>query len=379
VTPLDIGACLGVIGGGQLGRYFVLEARRLGFRTVVLDPNPDAPALQLGDTTIVAAYDDPVALERLSCLCAAVTIEFENVPAVALETLSERLPVFPQAANVTIAQDRMQEKRFAAKHGLPTARWQAIKCVGDTRAIDPECLPGILKTARLGYDGKGQRTCESAADVLAAWRAFGEVDCVLERKLSLAAELSVIVARGTDGASVAWPPAENVHRSGILHTSTVPCTLGAAVVEQADGHARRLADALDYVGVLALEFFVVGTGEGARVLFNEMAPRPHNSGHWTLDACITSQFEQQVRALAGWPLGSVRTLGPVCMLNLLGDDGYAERVRAASKRDGVALHLYGKREARAGRKMGHVNCLAEQRDVALESARWIHEAATDTV
>jgi len=375
--PLEPGTCLGVIGGGQLGRYFVLAARRLGFDTAVLDPDPAAPAMQLGDTTIVAAYDDAQALEALASRCHAVTLEFENVPAGALETLARRVPVFPRPEHVAIAQDRRLEKRLAAEQGLATARWQAIEGEGDAAAPDPACLPGILKTARLGYDGKGQCTVHSAEEVLAAWQSFGRVDCVLEERLTLVAELSAIVVRARDGRAVVYPPAENVHRHGILHTSTVPARSPPELLERAATQAVRLADAMDYVGVLAIEYFVVDDGTGAQLRFNEMAPRPHNSGHWTLDACQTSQFEQQARVLAGWPAGSVRLLSPVSMLNLLGGDGLPERVRAALTREGAALHLYGKRASRPGRKMGHVNCLDANRDRALDIATSLHEASRD--
>lgn len=373
---LPQGACLGVVGGGQLGRYFVLAARRLGFRTAVLDPDADAPAMQLGDTVIVAAYDDAQALDRLAELCDAITLEFENVPAAALERLQRSVPVAPRPEHVAVAQDRRLEKRLAADNGLETADWVGIDSAEQAAAVAPERLPGILKTARLGYDGKGQTVCRTAQDVVQAWHAAGEVACVLETQLLLQVELSVIVARGADGETALFPPARNVHRDGILHTSTVPSGLPAALVEQACEQTRALAEAIDYVGVLAVEFFVVeGTDGMASLVFNELAPRPHNSGHWTLDAAQSCQFEQQVRALAGWPLAGTAALTPVAMLNLLGDAPLAQRVAAAVARPGAALHLYGKREARSGRKMGHVNCLADSVDDAVAMAQELHAAA----
>jgi len=371
--PLAPGSRLGVVGGGQLGHYFVLAARRLGFLTAVLDPDPGAPAMQLGEMSIVARYDDPLALDRLAEACGAITTEFENVPAATLERLAQRRPVFPRAAHVAIAQDRRLEKRLAAEHGLDTARWQPIEDEASAAAPDAACLPGILKSATLGYDGKGQCVCRTAQDVLTAFREFGGVACVLEERLALSDEISVIVARDCAGVSAVYPPAANEHRDGILHTSTVPSGVAAPQLARAVEHAVRLSDAIDYVGVLAVEFFLVGVGESARLLFNEMAPRPHNSGHWTLDACQTSQFEQQVRVLAGWPLGGVGLLSPVSMLNLLGDPRLPDRMRAAVRRHGVALHLYGKREARPSRKMGHANCLASDAAQALMLARAVHD------
>jgi len=351
------GAVLGVVGGGQLGRYFVLEARRLGYDTWVLDPDAAAPAMQIAAHSLVAAYDDPDALGRLGAVCDAVTIEFENVPATSLERLSELTRVAPGAAAVRLAQDRRLEKTRAAALGLAPVRWAAVTSASEIdSALERVTLPAILKTATLGYDGKGQRRCDSAADVRAAFEALGGRACVLEQRIELEAELSVVLARGFDGAVRTFPAARNVHRNGILHTSSVPSGLPDALTGRAVEQTCTLAAGLDYVGVLGVEFFVDGAGS---LWFNEMAPRPHNSGHYTLDATVSSQFEQQLRALCALPLASTELLSPVTMLNVLGDSLLGEGPdwdRLFGDPD-LRLHLYGKGESRAGRKMGHVNCL----------------------
>ncbi|MGQ7845734.1 5-(carboxyamino)imidazole ribonucleotide synthase [Granulosicoccus sp. 3-233] len=359
MEPLAPGATVGVVGGGQLGRYFVLEARRLGFHTWVLDPDENAPAMQLAEHRLVAAYDDQQALETLGAACDAVTVEFENVPAASLQQLAQHCRVAPGADSIRIAQDRILEKRTAEEHGLQPVPYAPLQQRGDIGpAVASVGLPAIIKTARLGYDGKGQVVCNTEADVLAAFIDQGEVACVLERRIALDAEVSVVLARGYDGETAVFPVAQNVHVNGILHTSTVPASVEESVVERARRMALTLADGLDYHGVLAVEFFI---DADAQVLFNEMAPRPHNSGHYTLDATVCSQFEQQLRALCGLPLGSSALLSPVCMLNLLGDTWTAGEPdwQTLFRRDGVHLHLYGKSEARPGRKMGHVNCLAD--------------------
>ncbi len=367
-SPLLPGAAVGVVGGGQLGRYFVLEARRLGFVTWVLDPDANAPAMQLAEYTIVANYDDTDALTKLGTACEAVTVEFENVPAQSLEQLSRLCQIAPSADNIRIAQDRDLEKRTAIQHGLTPVPYATIVYNGDiAEAVESVGLPAILKTARLGYDGKGQVVCHSVADVASAFDAVDGVLCVLERRIELQAEISVILARGFDHDVAVFPVARNVHVKGVLSTSTVPAALDNAVLDNAERQARELADGLDYHGVLAVEFFV---DEQGNVLFNEMAPRPHNSGHYSLDATVCSQFEQQLRVLCRWPLGSTALLSPVCMLNLLGDawvNGPPDWSAAFSK-TGAHIHLYGKAEARAGRKMGHVNCLDNSAAAALASA-----------
>lgn len=368
-APLLPGASLGVVGGGQLGRYFVLEARRLGYDTWVLDPDPDAPAMQVAAHPLVGAYDDGAALARLGVACDAITIEFENVPAASLERLAGLARVAPSAGSVSVAQDRAAEKRAAARSGLRPVPHAEVRSLEDIpRAIAETGLPGILKTVRLGYDGKGQRTCADADAVRAAWEAMGRVPCVLERRIELAAEISVVLARGFDGVSAAFPVAANVHEAGVLATSTVPSGAGAAIESKATALAIRLADGLDHHGVLGVEFFV--DAEGA-LWFNEMAPRPHNSGHYTLDATATSQFEQQLRVLCALPLGDTTLRTPVSMLNLLGDLWREETPpdwSAVLGGRGDRLHLYGKAAARPGRKMGHVSCPGPDGAAALRHA-----------
>lgn len=363
------GASVGVVGGGQLGRYFVLEARRLGYHTWVLDPDESAPAMQLAEHRLVAAYDDAQALRQLGEACDAVTVEFENVPAQSLERLAQNCIVAPGADSIRIAQDRLLEKRTAREHGLQPVPFAALLSREDiAEAVASVGLPGIVKTARLGYDGKGQVLCHNEDEVLSAFVEQGEVPCVLEKRIALVSEVSVVLARGRDGQSALFPVAENVHVNGILSTSTVPASVETSLQERACELALKLAKGLDYHGVLAVEFFIDETGQ---VLFNEMAPRPHNSGHYTLDATTSSQFEQQLRVLCALPLAETRLLSPVSMLNLLGDswsDGEPHWKRLFA-REGACLHLYGKAQARPGRKMGHVNLLASTPHQALEAAR----------
>jgi len=379
--PLLPGATIGVVGGGQLGRYFVLEASRLGYHTWVLDPDATAPAMQLAEHALVAAYDDAKALAQLGRACDAITVEFENVPADSLEQLSALTRIAPSAASIRVAQDRDLEKQTASEHGLDPVPYATINTKADVEsAITRVGLPAILKTSRLGYDGKGQALCLTLKEVQEAFAAVDEASCVLERRIELAAEISVVLARGLDGDVAVFPVAKNVHEDGILSTSTVPCelpqTLSSTVLSSAISQAEQLADGLDYHGVLAVEFFVDDTGH---VFFNEMAPRPHNSAHYTLDATVCSQFEQQLRALCALPLGSTHLLSPVCMVNLLGDiwsDGEPSWL-ALMEQPGAHLHLYGKHAARPGRKMGHVNCLAESAEQALEMALQTHQKLAD--
>jgi len=353
------GATLGVIGGGQLGRYFVIAAQRLGYDTWVLDPDASAPAMQICAHPLVGAYDDQKALKQLATACDAVTIEFENVPATSLELIADSTRIAPPVAAVTIAQDRHAEKKHACSFGLDTAPYAVIESEADIEAALADVqLPGILKTSRLGYDGKGQQTCHTKGEVIAAFDAVNRVTCVLEQRIDLQCELSVVMARGSNGESVCFPVAQNIHTDGILDTSVVPASADQTLCTQAQSLAVRFADGLDYVGVLAIEFFVDKRGE---LLFNEMAPRPHNSGHYTLDATVCCQFEQQVRALTAQPLGSVQLLSPVCMLNVLGDSWPADGLpdwHSVLAQPNAHLHLYGKAAARPARKMGHINCLA---------------------
>jgi len=368
---LSPGATVGVVGGGQLGRYFVLEARRLGYHTWVLDPDAQAPAMQIAEHPEVAAFDDADALERMAKACDAVTIEFENVPAASLDLLAALTRVAPSSESVHIAQDRVREKDFARAAGLQAVPFAVIQSADDIdAAITSIQLPAILKTAQLGYDGKGQTLCESPDDVTAAYFSMRDVCCVLEQRISLRAEVSVVLARGFDGSMRAFPVAENVHVDGVLFTSVVPASVSETVQEEAQDAAKRLAESLDYHGVLGVEFFLA---DDDTLYFNEMAPRPHNSAHYTLDATDTSQFEQQLRVLAGLPLGSVQANSSVAMLNILGDRwaGGAPDWSALMEIDSAKLHLYGKTESRSGRKMGHVNVLGNSADEVLAKAQSI--------
>jgi 5-(carboxyamino)imidazole ribonucleotide synthase len=362
------GATVGVLGGGQLGRMFTLQARTMGYGVVVLDPDPASPAGAVANRHIRAPYDDERALSDLSESCAAITTEFENVPAAALQTLTRSSLVRPPVEAVATSQDRIAEKSFLQSHGIPTAKFRAVRDLSELKtAVTALRLPALLKTSRLGYDGKGQALVKSEEDAVRAFQRFGGVPCVLEERLALECELSVVLARGIDGDVAPFPVAENQHRDGILETSVVPARVPEAMTREARELATGLAEEMEYVGVLGVELFVAN---GSRLLVNEMAPRPHNSGHYTLDACSTDQFEQQLRALCGLPLAQPWLLSPVAMINLLGDlwvDG-EPRWEEALRRPGVRLHLYGKAEARPGRKMGHLNCLATDPDRALATA-----------
>jgi 5-(carboxyamino)imidazole ribonucleotide synthase len=359
---------IGIIGGGQLGRMLTLAALPLGYRVVVLDPDRQSPAGALADRHLCAEYTDSRALDELTATCAAVTTEFENVPAAALEHLAAARIVSPPVEAVAITQDRISEKTFLARHGFATAPFRPVRSSEELDAALPTLpRPALLKTSRLGYDGKGQATIEELADGPAAFERFGRVPCVLEERLALETELSVVLARGADGAIAAFPVGENHHRDGILETTVVPARVPERLAAEARDLAIAVAEALHYVGVLGVELFVAN---GGRLFVNEMAPRPHNSGHYTLDACSADQFEQQLRALCGLPLAEPRLLSPVAMINLLGDLWGCGEPRWAEvfRRPGVRLHLYGKAEPRPGRKMGHLNCLADTPDQALALA-----------
>ena len=369
------GATLGVLGGGQLGRMFVHAAQRLGYRAIVLDPDAASPAGLVAHEHLRADYLDAAALDRLAERAAAVTTEFENVPAAALAALARRVTVAPGAAAVAVCQDRAEEKAAFVRSGVACAPHALIASRADVERVDATLLPGILKTARLGYDGKGQRTVNDRAGRAAAFAALGQVPCVLERRLALAGEISVVVARNARGEVVHLPVHDNVHAGGILAVTRVPARghIGAATQIEAIALAERLARALDYVGVLCVEFFVV---EGGALVANEMAPRPHNSGHHSIDSCDVSQFELQVRTLAGAPLVAPRQHSAAVMLNLLGDlwkDGVAPDWSRVLALPGAHLHLYGKDDARPGRKMGHLTFTAanaaDAEATAAEAAR----------
>lgn len=365
------GATLGVLGGGQLGRMFTLAAHSMGYHVVVLDPDPHSPAGHIAGQHIQAGYTDHAALQMLGDECAAVTTEFENVPADSLDFLNRFCPVRPNAEAVRIAQDRIREKTFCQEQDLATAPFVAIYDSGDLEDAFAELTPPLLlKTATLGYDGKGQIQVDTLEQAEAAFEQLGSRNCVLEEVIDLEREVSVIVARSIDGTMVSYPVGENRHTGGILDTTLVPARIDAATGARADGMARRLAAALDYCGVLAVEFFVTRDGQ---LLINEMATRPHNSGHYTVDACVTSQFEQQVRCMCGLPPGATGLLSPVVMTNLLGDiwQNGAPAWEHILSEPCAHLHLYGKHVARPGRKMGHFNCLSTDVDSALQLAERI--------
>lgn len=372
------GATLGVMGGGQLGRMFVHAAQQAGYFTAVLDADADSPAGTVSHHHVRAGYGDAAGLAELARVSAAITTEFENVPAQALRTLGAQRPVAPSGDAVAACQDRAVEKARIMACGVPCAPHAVIESAAQLAAVDAELLPGILKTSRLGYDGKGQARVDTREALAAAWIELGEVPCVLEKRLPLAYEVSVIVARGAEGDWVHFPLQQNLHRDGILAVTQVPAPdVTPEVQQQAVAAAGRIAATLGYVGVLCVEFFVLADG---RLVANEMAPRPHNSGHYTLDACDLSQFDLQVRTLTGAPLTAPRLHSSAVMLNLLGDlwfpAGATEPVeppwQGVMTLPGVHLHLYGKSEARRGRKMGHLNITAgspaEARDVALRAA-----------
>jgi 5-(carboxyamino)imidazole ribonucleotide synthase len=350
---------------------FAIAARSMGYRVWVLDPDPLSPAGAIADRQFIAAYDDPTALAELAAHCAAVTTEFENVPSETLQQLEQRLPVRPGSAAVEISRDRIREKTFIQDQGLATAPFFAIHNAAELdTAWEQLQQPALLKTARLGYDGKGQFTVTSLQDARNGFRQLGEVPCVLEQRVHLDRELSVILARSTRGETAVFPVGENNHTNGILDTTSVPARVPADIAAQATDMALRLAAAMQYCGVLAVEFFLTADG---RLLVNEMAPRPHNSGHYTLDACLNSQFEQQVRTLCGLPPGAATLLSPVVMVNILGDL-WGEQAPPWQHLFGhpqAKLHLYGKRDARPGRKMGHYSCVAETLEQCIEAAERI--------
>lgn len=345
--PLPVGAVIGILGGGQLGRMLALAAARLGVRCHVFEPAADPCAGPVVEKVVRAAYDDVAALRAFAAACDVVTYEFENVALAAVDAIADLAPVRPGRRALEVAQDRIAEKEFLGTAGLTVAPFAAVDGPEDLAAALARIgAPAILKTRRLGYDGKGQARIAAPGDAAAAWAAVGAAPSVLEGFIGFEREISVIAARGRDGAVVAFDPGENAHRDGILHTTTVPARIGAARAQDAVLIAGRILNALDYVGVIGVELFVT---PGGGLVVNEIAPRVHNSGHWTQDGCLIDQFEQHVRAILGWPLGDGTRHSDAVMTNLLGDE-----VLAAPALTGAALHLYGKAEARPGRKMGHV-------------------------
>lgn len=372
IKALPPGSWLGMMGGGQLGRMFSAAASRMGYHVAVLDPGEVSPAGEVSGIRIQKSYKDREALDSMAALCPAVSTEFENVPAASLAYLASKgCRTAPLAEAVAISQDRNKEKAFIAAAGVPVAPNFPVLSEEDCIGADPEYFPAILKTARLGYDGKGQVGVDRPEDLLAAYVSLGKVDCILEKKLDLAAECSVIVCRGLDGESATFPVFENHHLHGILAETVLPARIPDEAAAEARAGAIRIASAMKYVGVLCIEFFVLADGS---VVANETAPRPHNSGHATIEACMTSQYEQQVRTMAGLPLGNTTLMTPAVMLNILGDawdaaEGDEPDWAAALAIPGVKLHLYGKAEARPGRKMGHVTCLGKTPEEALARAK----------
>lgn len=353
---LPLGATIGILGGGQLGRMLSLAASRLGFKTHIYCPDPESPAFEVTPHRTLAGYDDHAALSAFAAAVDVVTYEFENVPAMTAATVAELRPLRPGANALAAAQDRLTEKAFVGGLGIPVVPHRGIASLNELKlALGSLGSPAILKTTRLGYDGKGQRKIATLGEATAAFADLKPHPLVLEAFVPFVREISVVLARGLDGAVAAFDPAENVHRNGILFTSTVPAAISAETAAQAVAHATRIAAALDYAGVLGVEFFVLGDGS---LLVNEIAPRVHNSGHWTEAVCVTDQFEQHIRAIAGWPLGDPSRLGDVVMENLVGAEISAIPDRLGP---GIRPHAYGKTEVRAGRKMGHLNRVGAQK------------------
>jgi len=365
-------ATLGMLGGGQLGRFFVHAAHEMGYQVWVLDPDPNSPAGRVADRHLVADYEDFAALDLMAETCAAVTTEFENVPAATLEYLAKFIPVRPGAAAVAVCQNRIAEKTFLADNSLPHGPFIAVRSADDLASASADMFPAILKVARFGYDGKGQATVHDMAEAINAWQGFGAEACVLEKRLPLDCEVSVVLAREECGAVSIFPVAENQHRRGILDVSITPARVSGELADRARQVAEHVATRLDYVGTLAVEFFV----SGGQLHVNEMAPRPHNSGHATIDANIADQYMQQVRALCALPLADARAHSAAVMVNLLGDLWYRDGDERSHEPDWAALHavpnlrlhLYGKHHARPGRKMGHFTVIGTDLDEIVEVA-----------
>ncbi|SEK39070.1 5-(carboxyamino)imidazole ribonucleotide synthase [Nitrosovibrio tenuis] len=378
------GAMLGLLGGGQLGRMFTMAAQSMGYRVTVLDPADNSPSSSIADRHLRADYLDRDALRELGLSCAGVTTEFENVPAEALRTLAEYCVVSPASSSVAVAQNRIQEKKFLTANGFEVAPYIVIHNPGNSHSVNGSALqahpetyshlfPGILKLSHLGYDGRGQVPVNNAAELESAFAGMNREPCVLEKLMPLESEISVIVGRGFDGEAVTFPVPENQHRRGILDVSIVPARVSPDIIRKAQEIASDIAGKLGYHGVLCVEFFVLAAG---KLVVNEVAPRPHNSGHYTIDACITSQFEQQVRILCGMPLGSIEMRGAAVMVNLLGDLWRQEEPdwKRVLRYPNVKLHLYGKVAARPGRKMGHYTVLDETAEAALQLALEIKQS-----
>ncbi len=363
-------ATLGMLGGGQLGRFFVAAAHELGYQVWVLDPDKNSPAAQIAERHFCVAYDDYAALDEFAAGCAAITTEFENVPAATLDYLAKFVPVRPHAGAVAICQHRVSEKSFLRDHGFPHGPFLTVNCENDLKTAPASLFPAILKVARFGYDGKGQATVNNIEEALLAFGQFKGEQCVLEQRLPLDYEVSVVLARDENGKVACFPTGENQHTRGILDVSIVPARTSGCMKSDAEDIAARIAEKLGYIGTMGVEFFV----SRGQLLVNEMAPRPHNSGHYTIDACVTDQFEQQVRALCGLPLGEPRAHSASVMVNLLGDlwyDGDVYREPDWSVLHAIPnlkLHLYGKHHARPGRKMGHFTVIGDHAEAVQQAA-----------
>ncbi len=362
------GATLGVMGGGQLGRMFAIAARRMGYRVHIFSPEEDGPAAQFSDRATVADYGDEIAVRRFASEIDLLTFEFENIPTQTIAWAARERVVRPRGDVLHIAQNRLREKEFLSGAGLPVAPFRRIRSAPDlTSALEVIGRPAILKGAAFGYDGKGQERIDAGADAAAIWSGRGDEECILEGVIEFEKELSVIVARGLDGASAIFPVCENIHREHILDVTIAPARVGAGIAQAASDLARAVAEKLDLVGLLAVEMFLRNDGQ---LVINELAPRPHNSGHWTIEGCATSQFEQHVRAVCGMPLGATGLLRPSAMVNLLGDAWKRGEPNwaAALAEPNMHLHLYGKREPRRRRKMGHLTALAASVEEASATA-----------
>jgi 5-(carboxyamino)imidazole ribonucleotide synthase len=354
-VPLPPGSTIGILGGGQLGRMLSLAAARLGLKTHIYSDEKAAPATEVAAAHTVGSYDDAESIARFAASCAVVTCEFENVPAGTLETAARHVPVFPGAKSFAVAQDRLVEKDFVTSLGIEVAPYAKVDGLEDLRVgLSRMRIPALLKTRRFGYDGKGQMLIRDRDECEAAFEAIGQAPALIERIVPFEREISVIVVRGRDGAMQFYDPIENVHQDGILAIARVPARIAGGTAEEARTIAGKIAEALSHVGVLCVEMFETG-GERPALLVNEFAPRVHNSGHWTIDACAASQFENHVRAISGWPLGETARHSDAVMTNLIGRD--VEKWRELAAEPGICLHLYGKTEAREGRKMGHVTRL----------------------
>jgi 5-(carboxyamino)imidazole ribonucleotide synthase len=368
------GSTLGMLGGGQLGRMFITAAQTMGYNVIVFDPDSNSPAGVIANQHICAEYTDETALDKLAEKCDAITTEFENIPASTLSYLESKTIVQPSSKALSLTQNRLVEKNFIASLNIPLAPFAAVRTKEDIDALkDTFQFPAILKAASFGYDGKGQSVCHSIDDVYTAFDSLNNAESVLEQRINLDREVSTVLARSESGEVNFFPIAENVHINGILHSTTVPCSVSEEIQEIARSFAEKIASALNYVGTMAVEFFISKEGD---ILVNEIAPRPHNSGHFTLDACQVSQFEQQVRMLCGLPSGNCQLTSPVVMINLLGDVWGQSQPKwelLLSNSDNK-LHLYGKQEARAGRKMGHFNVINPSKIVAVESAEATFQA-----